>query len=86
MRQLFKKHNEWIWSEKHTKVFNKTLAKHRDIFRNTLFAKKVWRRRGSNPRHTGWEISCYNAQNENIIITDAGTKGLGATLWQKQKV
>ena len=34
---------------------NKTPAKHRDIFRDTLIAKKVWRRRGSNPRPTGWE-------------------------------
>ena len=34
------------------------------------------------------EIPClahYNAQNENIITTDASTKGLGATLWQKQE-
>ena len=28
---------------------NKTPAKHRDIFCDTLFAKKAWRRRGSNP-------------------------------------
>ena len=27
----------------------------------------------------------YNAKSENIITTDASTKGLGATLWQKQK-
>ena len=34
------------------------------------------------------KISCLgqdNAQNENLITTDASTKGLGATLWQKQK-
>ena len=35
--------------------WNKTPAKHRDIFRETLFAKKVWRRKGSNPRPTDWE-------------------------------
>ena len=34
---------------------NKTPAKHRDIFSDTLIAKKVWRRRGSNPRPTDWE-------------------------------
>ena len=34
---------------------NKTPAKHRDIFRDTLIEKKVWRRRGSNPRPSGWE-------------------------------
>ena len=34
---------------------NKTAAKHRDIFRDTPIGKKVWRRRGSNPRPTGWE-------------------------------
>ena len=27
----------------------------------------------------------YNANNENILTTDASTKGLGATLWQRQK-
>ena len=30
-------------------------------------------------------LAHYNAQNEIIITTDAITKGLGATLWQKQK-
>ena len=30
-------------------------------------------------------LAHYNAQNENIITTDAGTKGLGVTLWKKQK-
>ena len=30
-------------------------------------------------------LAHYNAQNENIITKDASTKGLGATLWQKQK-
>ena len=34
---------------------NKTPARHRDIFRETLLEKKVWRRRGSNSRPTGWE-------------------------------
>ena len=35
-------------------IINKTPAKHRDIFLETLIAKK-WRWRGSNPRPTGWE-------------------------------
>ena len=30
-------------------------------------------------------LAHYNAQNENIITTDASTKELGATSWQKQK-
>ena len=30
-------------------------------------------------------LAQYNAQNKNIVTTDASTKGLGATLWQKQK-
>ena len=30
-------------------------------------------------------LAHYNAQSENIITTDASTKGLAATLWQKQK-
>ena len=30
-------------------------------------------------------LAHYNANNENILTTDASTKGLGATLWQKQK-
>ena len=29
-------------------------------------------------------LARFNADNENIITTDASTKGLGATLWQKQ--
>ena len=36
-------------------IQDKTPAKHRDIFRHTLIAKKVWRRQGSNPRPTCWE-------------------------------
>ena len=38
-----------------SKMLYKTPAMHRDIFRDTLIAKKVWRRRGSNPQPTGWE-------------------------------
>ena len=30
-------------------------------------------------------MAYYNAQNENINTTGVSTKGLGATLWQKQK-
>ena len=30
-------------------------------------------------------LAHYNTDNENILTTDASTKGLGATLWQKQK-
>ena len=30
-------------------------------------------------------LAHYNAQSENIIITDGSTKGQGATHWQKQK-
>ena len=30
-------------------------------------------------------LAHYNVKNENTITTDASTKGLGATLWQKQK-
>ena len=41
---------------------NKTPAKHRDISRDTLIAKKVWRRRGSNPRPTGWETKNFKHQ------------------------
>ena len=62
LRKLLKKQNKRLWTDEHTKTFNKL---------------KV-----------GTKIPClahYNAQNENIIITDASTKGLGATLWQKQK-
>ena len=41
---------------------NKTPAKHRDIFRDTLIAKKLWRRRGSNPRPTGWKTKKIQAR------------------------
>ena len=30
-------------------------------------------------------LAHYNSNRENILTTDASTKGLGATLWQKQK-
>ena len=30
-------------------------------------------------------LAHYNAINENILTTDESTKGLGATLWQRQK-
>ena len=30
-------------------------------------------------------LAHYNSNKENILTTDASTKGLGATLWQKQK-
>ena len=30
-------------------------------------------------------LAHYNPKSENILTTDASTKGLGATLWQKQK-
>ena len=46
---------------KYERKKNKTFAEHRDIFRDTLIAKNVWRRRGSNPRHTGWEIKKIQA-------------------------
>ena len=42
-------------------VQTKTPATHRDIFRDTLIAKKVWRRRRSNPRTTGWETKKVQA-------------------------
>ena len=30
-------------------------------------------------------LARYNANNENILTPDASTKGLGATLWHRQK-
>ena len=63
LRKLLKKQIEWIWTDEHTKAFNKL-------------------------KEGITKIPClahYNAQNKNIITTDASTKGLGATLWQKQK-
>ena len=30
-------------------------------------------------------LAHYNSYKENILTTDASTKGLGATMWQKQK-
>ena len=30
-------------------------------------------------------VAYYNEDNKNILTTDASTKGLGATLWQRQK-
>ena len=30
-------------------------------------------------------LAHYNSKSENILTTNASTKGLGATIWQKQK-
>ena len=63
LRKLLKKQNEWIWTDEHTKAFNKI-------------------------KEGITKLPCLvhcNAQNENIITTDASTKRLGATSWQKQK-
>ena len=63
LRKLLKKLNDWLWTDEHTRAFNKL-------------------------KEGITKIPClahYNAQSENIIATDASTKGLGATQWQKQK-
>ena len=42
----------------------------------------------NNFKECNTNIPClahYNTQNKNTITTDASTKGLAATLWQKQK-
>ena len=61
LRKLFKKQNEWKWTQDHTEAFN-------------------------NLKKLITQLPClahYNTDNENIPTTDASTKGLGATLWQK---
>ena len=65
-----------------------------DILRNLLKKQNEWfwtdeHTEAFNKLKEGiTKIPClehYNAQNENITITYASTKGFGATLWQKQK-
>ena len=41
-------------------------------FRDPFFAKKVWRRRGSNPRPTGWETK--KSSNCPYLLIIAKTK------------
>ena len=70
------------------------LSANTDVLRNLLKKQNEWiwteeHTEAFNKLKEGiTKIPClahYNAQNENIITTDASTKGLGATLWQKQK-
>ena len=70
------------------------LSTNTDILRRLLKKQNEWiwteehTKAFNNLKECITKIPClahYNAQSENIITTDASTKGLGATLWQKQK-
>ena len=70
------------------------LSTHTDILRKLLKKQNEWKLTDEHTeafnkiKECNTNIPClahYNAQNKNTITTDAGTKGLGATLWQKQK-
>ena len=70
------------------------LSAHTDILRKLLKKQNGWiwtdeHTEAFNKLKEGiTNIPClahYNAQSENIILPDASTKGLGATLWQKEK-
>ena len=70
------------------------LSTHTDILRKLLKKQNEWKRTDQHSEAFNklkgciTNIACvahYNAQNKNTITTDASTKGLGATLWQKQK-
>ena len=70
------------------------LSKNTDILRELLKKQNEWiwteehTRAFNNLKESITKFPClahYNAQSENIITTDASTKGLEVTLWQKQK-
>ena len=70
------------------------LSTNTDILRRLLKKQNEWiwteehTKAFNNLKECITKIPClahYNARSENIITTDASTKGLGATLWQKQK-
>ena len=60
-----------------SKMLYKTPAMHRDIFRDTLIAKKVWRRRGSNH-------NLLAGKHEKISSTSPGSKPR-PTGWETNK-
>ena len=73
--------------------YNENLSTNTDIQRKLLKKQNKWfwteenTRTLINLKECITKIPClahYNAQSENIITTDASTKGLGGKLWQKQ--
>ena len=73
--------------------YNENLSTNTDIQRKLLKKQNKWFWTEENTRaliilkECITKIPClahYNAQSENIITTDASTKGLGGKLWQKQ--
>ena len=72
----------------------KNLSAQTDILRKILKTQKEWiwteelTEAFNNIKKLITQLSClahYNSNKENILTTNASTKGLGATLWQKQK-
>ena len=71
----------------------KNLSAQTDLLRNLLEKNEwIWTEEHTeafnNLKKLITQLPClahYNSNKENIITTDASTKGLGATLWQKQK-
>ena len=72
-----------------------TLSADTDFLRKLLMKQNDWKwtkehKKAFNKLKEGiTQIPCLarcNSQSENIITTDASTKGLGANLWQKQKM
>ena len=70
------------------------LSAQTDILRKLLKKQNKWictdehTKAFNNLKKLITQLPClahYNPKSENILTTDASTKGLGATLWQKQK-
>ena len=66
------------------------LSANTEILRKLLNIQNEWNwtKEHTNAFNKYSNIPClahYNANNENILTTDASTKGLRATLWQRQK-
>ena len=89
-----KKLKSFLGATQYLSKYIENLSANTDILRKVLNKQKEWiwtyeHTNACNKLKEGiTKIPClanYNAQSKNISTTDASTKGLWATLWQKQK-
>ena len=87
------KSKSFLWATQYLSKYIENLSANTDFLRKLLKTKNdwIWTDEHTNVFNKLEEgitkIQCLahcNAQSKNIITTDASTKGMGATLWQKQ--
>ena len=76
---LIKVHRKSVGANRHTQKTTKK-AEQVGMDRRTYAFNNLKKQNTQLPY-----LAHYNPKSENILTTDASTKGLGATLWQKQK-